>query len=225
MKTKPILFSGDMVKALLYGRKTQTRRIVKNRGILPEFRGGKGFENDPSCWGWKDGNTGYHITMLNSLADDPDFNSYCPYDNVDLLWVREAFCHGLPEIGKLPWYYKADEKPEDQGMTRWKPSIHMPRWASRITLEITNIRIERLQDIRDADCYDEGIESWLEDHKNLPVFSDGTPAKYLNIRQAFRALWESVYGEGSWDANPWVWVIEFNTHLINIDEYIREKAA
>jgi hypothetical protein len=103
------------------------------------------------------------------------------------------------------WYW-ADGNPDYGDWTRPRPSIHMPRWASRITLEIVSVRVERLQDISEADCYAEGIESteFCEEAERLQPATGALPGRY-----AYRALWESINGPDSWDANPWVWVVEF----------------
>jgi hypothetical protein len=92
---------------------------------------------------------------------------------------------------------------------QWKSSIFMPRLASRIQLKITDIRIERLQGISEDDACDEGAGVWAENPDNRPKWSDGSLNKYNNHRQAFQALWQSINGDASWNANPWVWVVEF----------------
>jgi hypothetical protein len=183
MKERPILFSGPMVRAILEGRKTQTRRVV-NIDIDPKV--GRFLEADPSgFWGF---------------ANDDHFPIqciHCPYGiKGDRLWVRETWTpvstyEPSAETGAL---YKADFiGSEDFVDWRWKPSIHMPRWASRITLEITGLRVERLQEISEADAIAEGIQ-----HRtmNNPIVE-------------FQWLWESISGPGSWAMNPWVWVLEF----------------
>lgn len=174
MKEKPILFSGEMVKAILEGRKTQTRRIIKPR-YLPVVEeclrvNGK----------WVFDTFDYDLGAISGRPGDR-------------LWVKETFLNnaldGYPPI----YFYRADgnEKPADR---HWKPSIFMPRKASRITLEITGVRVERLKDMKAGDAEAEGCDSSTDCRDNLADF---------------KALWESINGEGSWDANPWVWVIEF----------------
>lgn len=173
MKERPILFSGEMVRAILDGSKTQTRRVVKGDalGILNlEIR-------PPS---------------------DPIFVEKCLYGKPgDRLWVREAWAQHTETFGDfLPsTVYRAD--PVTPHFTKWKPSIHMPRWASRITLEITGVRVERLQDISEKDALSEGCEP-----------DDGNPESPSPISE-FRDLWQSINGAESWAANQWVWVIEF----------------
>ena len=169
MKERPILFSGPMVRALLDGSKTQTRRVIKPRHLA--------FFNQNAA------------AMLNDWNERP-----LPYGKPgDRLWVRETWHDASSSLHSCA-LYRADGI--DLHWDKWTPSIHMPRWASRITLEITSVRVERLQDISEADAQAEGITSaeCLE--------CDG----FVN---AFSKLWEQINGPGSWDANPWVWAIEF----------------
>lgn len=185
MKERPILFSAPMVRALLAGTKTQTRRIIKPQHLA--------FFNQDAA------------AMLSDWNERP-----LPYGQTgDRLWVRETFGHFERNQHFKPGcnvYYRADGNCLE--LEPWRPSIHMPRWASRITLEITSVRVERLQDISEADALAEGIPSidtpgaWT-----LPIPANpNLPAIYLG---AFCKLWESINGPGSWDANPWVWAIEF----------------
>lgn len=193
MKERPILFSAPMVRAILAGTKTQTRRVVKPQPIMRD--GEPVWPNDvarPRGRGFED----------------------CPYGNPgDRLWVRETFMH---EPADYCWeasvsipcrpactIYRADHEGDSRG-AGWIPSIHMPRSLSRITLEIKDVRVERLNDISDDDCVAEGCDD-TRDLKIAPgriFFADGP-------KGAYRALWESINGPGSWDANPWVWVIQF----------------
>lgn len=163
MKSTPILFSGPMVRAILDGRKTQTRRIYKHRN---------------SCTG----------------VSEP-----CPYGGPgDEIWVRETwkYCWKCGHTN-----YAADcNKPRqcrscDASLGKWKPSIHMFKFCSRISLEILSVRPERLQDITHWDAKAEGVEC-LPNYTAAPV-------------DDFRELWDSINGRGSWDSNPWVWRIEF----------------
>ena len=201
-KERPIIFRGDMVRAILDGRKTQTRRVVK----AARDRNGSGCELAP-C----------EIAGEVNGAD-PDY-SFCPYGQPgDRLWVRESFCEAFSNYEEggeqTTVYYRADgqEVVVDDGdgyaetnkdgtlKSPWKPSIHMPRWASRITLEITDIRVERLQDISEEDA--EGTEKRL--CGGYPYHNP--PSTFVN---GFCHLWESINGPGSWDANPWVWCVSF----------------
>lgn len=186
MKEKPILFSAPMVRAILEGRKTQTRRIVKNAPLL---RNGSLHGNDYL-----------------------EFVKQCPFGNVgDQLWVREAWApHAdMPRAA----IYRCDAGGDYQDNVtpnfRWRPSIHMPRWASRITLEITGVRVERLQDISEEDAKAEGAEQfWGEPERyGEQLEYEWYPDKSYVV--GCRDLWQSINGVASWDENPWVWVIEF----------------
>lgn len=178
MKEHPILFQDAMVRALLAGTKSQTRRAIKPQ---PLYAGG--------AWKFADGST--HQATRPSKA----ILASCPYGQPgDRLWVREAFsgpyCMGAVPPSKWGrssriWYW-ADGNPESGDWTKPKPSIHMPRWASRILLEVTEVRAQRLWEISEADAQAEG---W-----------DGTVLGYAH-------LWDQINGAGSWDANPWVWAL------------------
>ncbi|MEX5547893.1 hypothetical protein Q1J68_19935 [Pseudomonas pergaminensis] len=197
-KERPVLFAAPMVRAILEGRKTVTRREVKKRAAL-------------DCLA-----AGFEPAFL-ALPGNADL---CPYGKPgDRLWVRETFAfadksgshdaapddHWRParpgmetEIYRC-WYRASDGHTAD-GF--WKPSIHMPRWASRILLEISDVRVERLQDISRADIRAEGLQCppELASDDVSPNYRDWYPA-------AWRELWESTGGD--WDSNPWVWVVEF----------------
>lgn len=223
MTDRPILFSAPMVRALLAGTKTMTRRIVKPQ---PRQNG----EGINAMFFWKDG-----IFALNRYPANSTMLEHCPYGQPgDRLWVRETHMlesnYGLDNEANYPppfkdgrpikresspdwgeWWTQAhyaatDPKPElckasdDDRMAGWRPSIHMPRWASRITLEITGVRVERLNDISEEDCQAEGCQ-----HDAVVNIRDGKPT----LRVKYRDLWESINGAGSWAANPWVWVVEF----------------
>ena len=219
MKERPILFNGEMVRAILDGRKTMTRRIVKPQ---PPFEP-EGYECGPF----------YRLMDAEPIAYgfcDEDGNDFkCPYGQPgDRLWVRETWCPVNDEAfdGEKWIDYRAtpkyeeshpagwDNAPGDPEALSWKPSIHMPRWASRILLEITSVRVERLQEITPNDCEAEGIQG-----KSLPSpvrgqpyeeYNNGDGLVYTSPTLAFRALWESINGKKHpWESNPWVWVIEF----------------
>ena len=193
MKERPILFSGPMVRAILEGRKTQTRRIInpqpKNR------RGGRWMycyestnkkDEGSFSYSWPDKNG-------NCCADrgwESQITYRCPYGQVgDRLWVREAWAVH-PETGSL--LYRADDDALEN--IRWKPSIYLPRKHSRILLEMTSIKVERLQAISREDALAEGTDS-------DPAAADpiGSFAKY----------WDYINGVESWETNPWVWVVGF----------------
>ena len=201
VKERPILFSGPMVRAILEGRKTQTRRIVNldrayhdcGRHEIMEWRNQNGF--------W------FGLYEWNTVA-----SLQCPYGNVgERLWVRETWAV-VPKVSDDGPKHKA--KGDGTGATwradwngnpsgfPWKPSIHMPRWASRITLEVTGVRVERLNDISEADAQAEGCDGNYQ-IGYIPAYQAG-PFSYH-----FAQLWESINGPGSWSLNPWVWVVEF----------------
>jgi len=207
MITRPILFSGAMVRALLDGSKTQTRRIVKDLPPWPIMEichdsggTGKWMPNGPAPNGT--GMAAGHWRL-------------CPYGQPgDRLWVRETW-RGVVEIsppGQPVEHGVARYVPDREHCRRveyaatqapdrepWRPSIHMPRWASRILLEIVAVRVERLQDITEGDAWAEGVDK--AEVVSMPC-ADGATA-------AYSALWQRINGAGSWEANPWVWVVEF----------------
>ena len=187
MNEKPILFNAEMVNAILSGRKTQTRRIISEKTLhLFDVAAIAG-----EC----------HPLGLCDQRSQSYYLEFCPLGNPgDQLWVREAFATGLCTKSTLA--YRATHKTEDLeegwGETiKWTPSIHMPRWASRINLLITGVRVERLQAITLGDICKE-IGCGLYDFR---------PATYGF--QVWEELWKSIYGEENWEANPWVWVINF----------------
>ena len=181
MKEKPILFSGPMVRAILGGRKTQTRRIVK-----PQPRIVHGICNDSSI-------------ETNLLFRGKEQRIKCPYGQPGAgLWVKETFTMGEGVIYREDWEKHC---PQVSLKGLWKPSIYMGRALSRITLEITGVRVERLSEISETDAEAEGCEGRRRD--------DGDPFHDTDAQEEFRMLWESINGPNSWFVNPWVWVIEF----------------
>lgn len=204
MKERPILFSAPMVRALLDGSKTQTRRVVKPQ---PEWDG-KWFQ-----WGGHKPNSKYGACAGNSLSTTFWMLDACPYGKPgDRLWVRETHFINHYMGAQTPVEDRADcqtlYRATDMGCVRnmedseglvWSPSIYMPRWASRITLEVTGVRIERLQDISEADAKTEG---W-------PVHMPSDPRGYTSPKQWYAMLWNAINGPESWALNPWVWVVEF----------------
>lgn len=204
MKERPILFSAPMVRALLAGTKTQTRRVVKPQPDSTH----SGFPY------WNVG--GYRASWCRSAADGgplvPANPLLCPYGQPgDRLWVRETFGHFERNENFKPGcevFYRADGNCLE--LEPWRPSIHMPRWASRITLEITGVRVERLQDISEADARAEGIECMAGDPEcGYRNYLDQTGQDWsLSPRESFQSLWESINGPASWSANPWVWPLD-----------------
>ena len=213
MTERPILFSGPMVRAILAGTKTQTRRVVKPQPtqVLPhteEVRPGLDV-HIPLGWEWRESFIADSEGGFGALSS---LQYACPYGRVgDRLWVRETFALVWPgecapeSVHENRVEYHADtgakypggwpnDCGDDPDCGRWKPSIHMPRWASRITLEVTGVRVERLQEISRADADAEGVASIL-----------GHP-------ESFATLWNSINGKRpgcSWEDNPWVWCVEF----------------
>lgn len=198
MKERPILFSAPMVRAILSGTKTQTRRAVKPVGNDDGF---VLLNHGDGWWPYRsdDGDSSTHTVKRGGKLYQDETPHTCPYGQPgDRLWVRESWgpCDG-------GFCYRSDEddasnaKPDDG---HWHPSIHMPRWACRITLEVVSVRVERLQDITAADAISEGI-----DHAghSTDVVRDYSPD------ERFSMLWEYINGPGSWNANPWVWVVQF----------------
>ena len=193
MKERPILFNGAMVRALLDGSKTQTRRVFKAK--------------NGAVWPHKNDLPGMRQILRN-----------CPYGQPgDRLWVREAWrtfksYDALPPRDLLETctiWREADATPRiDRSPLcgKLRPSMFMPRWASRITLEIVSVRVERLQDISEADASGEGLR--FNSNCIGPWSFDGGQ-QWLAAREAYRELWNSINGPGSWAANPWVWVVEF----------------
>jgi len=220
MKERPILFNGAMVRALLDGTKTQTRRLVKAKHIF-----------------WVENSV---VNFLEGRWKQRPL----PYGQPsDLLWVREtwAFHPDFPQ-STCRAIYRADRGAEHDA-AKWKPSIHMPRWASRINLEIVSVRVERLNEISEEDAMAEGCERLNEEDTGFIYRDSGNPdfkvcracggsrlhnalggsggviydvdcTECSTYVKRFRNLWTSVNGAGSWDAgswdaNPWVWVVEF----------------
>ena len=203
MKERPILFNANMVRAILEGRKTHTRRVIKPQ--------------PPEIWDTvhpvRNG-SGTLLTWSFHNSADPDFHGYkkCPYGIPgDRLWVRETFQEWADVDGKMVPHYKADFPHGLPFDMNWRPSIHMPRWASRITLEITGVRVEQVQDITERDIIAEGITAaYPYNQFEKPTPDPNREGSLLKLAN-FKTLWDSIFAKRgfSWDANPWVWVIEF----------------
>lgn len=220
-KERPILFSGAMVRAIQDGRKTQTRRPVKPQPT-------SGIDG----WDWSWPTPGRNVTpgtrdYWRDDAKNPLSPCYCPYGKPgDLLWVREAHSIGsdlrgqpilasaLVDVPKTHMFGATTVKHPDApaGSEHWclqwkrRPSIHMPRWASRITLQITGVRVERLNDCSAEDAIAEGIApelgGWID-------YANPSCQICMNPVDSYRTLWDSINGAGAWKENPWVWVVEF----------------
>ena len=223
MNDKPILLNTEMVRATWDGRKTNTRRIFKlPKGMewYDELGGEKaGWFCDTDGKGW------WEISELS-----------CPYGQPgDLLWVRETCREDVIGSRSLA-QYEADDSYVIQGSDEaganaswWYsksicPSIHMPRWASRLTLRITNIRVERVQEISEEESVLEGVE-WDHEHgSGWKEYGKGAwpgVAACVFARDSFKELWNSINGPDAWDRNDWVWCIEFSVIKKNIDEVLR----
>jgi hypothetical protein len=205
MADKPIIFFRPMVRALLDGRKTQTRRMLKHKsidlGIAPSANA------DHPTWIQFYHPKGGPLTCVKR-----------PYAPGDRLWLREA----VTWVSAWGWRYRADnddltEKRESGEVGKWRPSIHMPRSASRLTLTVTDVRVQRLQEISEEDSQAEGAmfhdggglghSGWRHDYCDV----------YVNARGSFAALWNSLHGPRAWAENPWVVALTFTIHQGNID--------
>jgi len=213
MKERPIIFSAPLVRAILDGRKSQTRRVAVPR-----------FDDRKPCEHWHGGNDPVQAALMMRHCDHGSEGTTCPYGQPgDRLWVRETW-KGMKDGGDsrpCVAYAATDFKP---ARCKWDSPLFMPRWASRITLEVVGVRVERVQDITEADAAAEGCEAI-----GVPIVDDGTGdhlGDQPSFRYGFAALWDSIYGKRakgcdlahvggeavnaySWAANPWVWVIEF----------------
>lgn len=208
MKERPILFSGPMVRAILSGRKTQTRRVVKPQINVPRAPYG--------CIGGQ----GFGFIFGGQVVK-------CPYGELgDRLWVRETTCiapkrFATPDDTCKTDYdgdkrfvsYKADGHSEDamrDYKLKWTPSIHVPRWASRLTLEIVSVRVERLHEISEGDAVAEGIEP-VQMPTDEVMYEDYVQGGALVARpvSCYATLWDKINGAGAFSTNPWVWVVEF----------------
>lgn len=200
MNEHPILFTGEMVLAILDGRKTQTRRVIKPQPILMT----SGIWYPSEVPGDSKNKTGLHYANEKHMRKGMPID-FCPYGQPgDRLWVLESFLidyeDGESSHGQRPptVYYHATDNETPWTKPGWKPSIYMPRWASRITLEIVNVRVERVQEITDDDAIQEGVD---RTNTSIPGYA----------RTRFINLWNSINAKRGfgWDANPWVWAIEF----------------
>lgn len=238
VKERPILFSGEMINAILQDRKGMTRRVMRPQPVfqpmyndyrLPSgdrfaYKSGELFDENSTlqrCPYGKPSDQLYVREMWQaktSVIDDGDFGD-AYWDEVPKPFRQRSRFPFLTYAAGMSVYHRTDgleRLPHDshghiaEGVPRWKPSIHMPRWASRIQLEVTGVRVERLNEISEADAIAEGLVSW-----------DGHGQRYYGIRLAdvwetdprktFARLWDSINAKRGfgWDSNCWVWVIEF----------------
>lgn len=230
MIERPILFSAPMIRALLAGTKTQTRRAVR---VQPSARVGAA-QVAAGLWAWLRGDDGSIESLILGKGR-------CPFGQPgDRLWVRETWCKGCAheDDDSVCIAYRASQGPNDgpassllvnniprpEGVALWKdsdevwrPSIFMPRWASRILLEVTDVRVERLQDISEADAAAEGVEQYgtgkdgglRSINKTWRAYGHEDTQHAVSAHASYRSLWNAINGANSWDANPWVWAVSF----------------
>jgi hypothetical protein len=203
VKERPILFSAPMVRAILSGEKTQTRRVVK-----PTPKTGRDAFGSYMDIGQVSGDWPGDAEWIAHTA--------CRYGKPgDLLWVREAWLDAWAQnLGatSTQYHYRADPGNEHYGY-KWRPSIHMPRAVSRITLKVTDVRVQRLQDISEEDARAEGVER-MKSGRGYYSIKHGHAAVHFGVyhdyaKEAFAELWDSINGEGAWNANPWVYALTF----------------
>ena len=259
---KPILFSAEMIRALLDGRKTQTRRVVKPQPpIQPPENCHPKHEKKHSA-PYLDAYCGEHKTQSNPRGMSADWCWWqvdnrqclptfrCPYGQPgDLLWVRETWCQQFGSLTLKPLeprcaFYRATEKQhivksdddchvslnaDGTEASPWIPSIFMPRWASRLTLTLTEVRVQRLQEISEDDAISEGIERVGGPTSCSPWkdYSREQRFKFFSAPSAsYRTLWDSINAKRApWESNPWVWALTFTVHQSNIDTMDRERFA
>jgi hypothetical protein len=220
MTDKPIIFSGPMVRALLEGRKTQTRRALKIKGHKGFFQFGP---SDTKGYDWT-------FRRADHVWEDYEHDkllSMLPVQIGDRLWVREAITRAETDQGEGYMTYAADHK-EVWPLTRWYhkrnklPSIHMPRWASRLTLTATDVRVQRLNEISEADAIAEGCRPfWDKDNPHTYIGPNGSETEMMPLKgpiDDFRNLWNSINGPDAWEANPWVAAYTFTVGRRNIDQ-------
>ncbi|AVA32978.1 hypothetical protein [Cupriavidus metallidurans] len=209
-KERPILFSGAMVRAILDGRKTQTRRVMKPQ---------------PTIEGMWHCLPKYSASSEQAFREGAPYFGSCPYGRPgDRLWVRETWQHSNHPFGPYEpdcdVFYRADylddplgpdlERSTDGIRRQWRPSIHMPRSAARILLKVDTVRVERLNECSASDAAAEGLHFDDSVPFNGPWFiSPGDAQGYADATLAYRGLWDDINGAGAWEANPYVWVVEF----------------
>ena len=205
MTDKPMIFSAPMVRALMLGNKTQTRRRLKEQNSIADAVkiGGR--------YQWKSWKTG---CILGDVA--------LPYAPGNRLWVREAHTlttdcksvvYRVDATDMHGWRWETITPGDPRGEVKWRPSIHMPRWASRLTLVVTDVRVQRISEITLGECWAEGCET-ARDLIDAHVIPKGAQLPF----KEFRDLWNSLHGPDAWARNDWVVCLSFETHRKNIDE-------
>ncbi|AYH00826.1 hypothetical protein C5E26_07680 [Pectobacterium parmentieri] len=224
MKERGIIFNGEMVRATLSGQKTQTRRVVKSQPDedgLARLRGGPWMDTSERVYRCPFGEVGDRLYVretwgvVSHAFDDDGFM---------ISWTPDRPATAIHEMPFGKGYYSGhaiyaadgaftwgDDDGHEDGRSCWKPSIHMPRAASRILLEITDVRVERLNDISEEDCWAEGIDAVDGRFENAEIIDMArkTGCCIDDAKPMFALLWQSIYGEESWQANPWCWTITF----------------
>ena len=237
MKERPILFNAEMVRAVLDGRKTVTRRVVKPQPPSSVIRCNRYCELDGPEFLWMEqGRVGFEMAKGLCCPVGQTFKS--PYGSPgDRLWVRETWqaadcaqhifeCppREIPSGNANVWYRAdgelyvddgdgciAEDKHGNERTVTWRPSIHMPHWASRIQLEVVSVRVERVQEISRKDAISEGLTKWLSPNNVIHYGIQHADVWELDPRLTFKRLWDSINAKRGygWDANPWCWVVEF----------------
>lgn len=238
MTDRPILFSGPMIRALLAGKKTQTRRKIKSRGskFISLFNGqwSDSYVLDPGNESWRQRDIpiklGDRLWVRENAAvryhawhhEDGDTHSvsYRADEDEHGVWLGLPSCGNGIRKGKAPSVFPSRSHNAD-GSLRWQPSIHMPRWASRLTLIVTDVRVERLQDITEADAIAEGAKQYSSSTKLSRAFN---PDWKGNYREGYAELWNEINGAGAWESNPWIVAYTFTVHRQNIDAMSKEAA-
>lgn len=213
LTAKPIPFRGPMVRAIREGKKTQTRRVLK----LPRGVGADDVEFVRMQPGYEDGTT----RAVFECGDEP-FSVRCPFGKIgDKLWVREDYgLHGVDDLEAADLtniVYRADD-PDWKGNTsgrRWRPGLFMPRWASRFLLELTDVRVERVDSISEADAAAEGFAAGRVAGSEMAERNLGgglvvsSPGLYASAAGAFQLYWIQMHGQDAYDLDPWVWALSF----------------
>ena len=236
MADRPIIFSAPMVRALLDGRKTQTRRVLCqfDPDRDPPHAGPYIAGHRAATWTDREGTPWrYHVSVLDIAPNG--------YRRCDRLYVREAHALVPATAYRMSKGVTQAVDPSDRDRAcvyregwdrcapRWRPSIHMPRWASRLTLTVSDVRVQRLQDVSEADARAEGCLAQINSHCGPMINCYGPacptdPVRSCNlhgcwgVREDFQILWNSLHGPGAWDANPWVVALTFTVQRGNIDQ-------
>lgn len=228
MTDRPILFSAPMVQALLAGRKTQTRRVIKPRGHASLFDGSwtDDYVLDPDNASWRASELRFaigdrlyvreHWRTFASLDVTPPRDLWSPNcgHEAGILYIADGFGLAVTREGQR-W---SGDRDDPAAFGKHRHAMHMPRWASRLTLIVTDVRVERLQDYSEADARDEGIDIVEHDDGSWVFPVPGTEDYERDAVKAYASLWDRINGAGSWESNPWVVAVTFDVLKQNIDE-------